>query len=159
VLVIHHEPQGAFGLVLTRRGDTNLATIWQESIHEPCPLDVPLMIGGPLEGPLLAVHANPGCADHEIMPGIYFTRHRDQIAAILAEESLPLRVFSGYSGWGSGQLEAELEDGSWGVTAATADFVFSDEATLWRRVTRRVADERLVEWLGVRDVPEEPWHN
>ncbi len=48
------------------------------------------------------------------------------------------RLFSGYAGWDSGQLEAEIEEGSWYVVPARApDPVSADPEGLWRRVLRR----------------------
>jgi len=47
-------------------------------------------------------------------------------------------VYSGYSGWGPGQLEAELEEGAWIVEPALPDDVFADDPDhLWDRVLRR----------------------
>jgi putative transcriptional regulator len=48
------------------------------------------------------------------------------------------RVYVGYAGWGPGQLDAELEDGSWIVEPARADDVFThDPEGLWSEVLRR----------------------
>ena len=42
-------------------------------------------------------------------------------------------MFAGYSGWGPGQLEAELEEPSWIVVRAEPDDVFAaDPDELWR---------------------------
>ncbi len=49
-----------------------------------------------------------------------------------------VRLFTGYSGWSAGQLDAELAAGAWYVVEATPDDVFcSDPDQLWRRVMRR----------------------
>jgi putative transcriptional regulator len=47
-------------------------------------------------------------------------------------------VFAGYAGWGPGQLERELEEGSWLVEPARPDDVFTAEPEgLWSEVVRR----------------------
>jgi putative transcriptional regulator len=49
-----------------------------------------------------------------------------------------LRLFAGYSGWGAGQLEAELEEPSWIVVDAEPDDAFADDPDrLWRTVLQR----------------------
>jgi putative transcriptional regulator len=51
---------------------------------------------------------------------------------------LRLRLFAGYSGWGAGQLEAELEEPSWIVVDAETDDAFAaDPDELWRTVLHR----------------------
>ena len=48
------------------------------------------------------------------------------------------RVFAGYAGWGAGQLEDELEEGSWIVEPAVPADVFTDvPEQLWSDVLRR----------------------
>jgi putative transcriptional regulator len=50
----------------------------------------------------------------------------------------PCRVFSGYAGWGRGQLEAEIGEQAWFVLDAVADDVFTaDPEGLWSAVLRR----------------------
>jgi putative transcriptional regulator len=52
---------------------------------------------------------------------------------------LRARVFAGYSGWGPGQLERELDESSWIVEPARADDVFTTEPhALWRTVLQRM---------------------
>ena len=49
-----------------------------------------------------------------------------------------MRVFAGYAGWGAGQLEGEVEEGSWYVVSSEAGDAFRDDTSgLWRDVMRR----------------------
>ena len=66
------------------------------------------------------------------------------------------RVFAGHAGWGPGQLEAELEQGSWLIEPALPDDVFHpDPRRLWDDVLRRKG--RGFEVL--RLMPEDPSTN
>ena len=48
------------------------------------------------------------------------------------------RLFSGYAGWGAGQLEQELEDGGWLVVDALALDAFAERPEeLWHDVLQR----------------------
>src|SRR6476620_11464903 len=49
-----------------------------------------------------------------------------------------MRGVAGYAGWGEGQLDVEVEEGSWyGVTGQEADAFRDDPSDLWRDVMRR----------------------
>jgi putative transcriptional regulator len=49
-----------------------------------------------------------------------------------------VRLFSGYSGWGPGQLEAELDEDAWLVLdPRPEDLVIEDADDLWSRVLAR----------------------
>jgi putative transcriptional regulator len=53
------------------------------------------------------------------------------------EGTTSVRIYSGYSGWGAGQLEAEIEEGSWYVVPASPDDPFDRPEGQWSRVLRR----------------------
>ena len=58
--------------------------------------------------------------------------------ALVAAMVGSVRVFRGYAGWGPGQLESEIDSGSWLVLDAEPDDVFAaDPGDLWRDVLRR----------------------
>lgn len=159
VLVVHHEREGAFGLILNRPGEQRLASVWEQAVEEPCPIDLPLLVGGPLEGPLLALHGDADHSELEVVPGVHFARRKDALQWLVNASSQPLLVFAGYSGWGRGQLEGEIDRGDWTLTDATPAFVFGEETSMWRRVSRHAADEALVSSLHIKHVPHAPWHN
>ena len=67
-----------------------------------------------------------------------------------------LRLFVGYSGWGAGQLEAELEAGAWIVADAAPDDAFAAEPrSLWRNVLGR--QRGRTRWLA--NFPDDPAFN
>jgi putative transcriptional regulator len=48
-----------------------------------------------------------------------------------------LRLFVGYSGWAPGQLDAELQQGSWIVADVSEDVVFeASSAEAWKHAVR-----------------------
>ena len=67
-----------------------------------------------------------------------------------------VRVFSGYAGWGAGQLEAEIDEGSWYVVEALpTDVLDPDPERLWRTVLRRQPGELAY----VATFPDDPAMN
>jgi putative transcriptional regulator len=67
-----------------------------------------------------------------------------------------LRIFAGYAGWSPGQLEGEVDSGSWFVVEAEGRDAFTDApAALWQRVLRRQRDHLAF----VATFPEDPEMN
>jgi putative transcriptional regulator len=74
----------------------------------------------------------------------------------LAEEVTRVRVYAGYSGWGEGQLEGELEEDAWFVEPALPGDVFCvDTEALWSHVLERKGGEYRL----VARMPEDPGLN
>ena len=89
-------------------------------------------------------------------PGVYFAADQDAIVQIVTESQGPFRLFVGYSGWAAGQLDDELEAGGWLTEAATRDDVFSDQADLWNRMSRRIGLEILSPTIKNIRIPDDP---
>src|SRR5208337_1315361 len=93
--------------------------------------------GGPVAGPLMAVHSDESFAEHEIMPGVFFAGKEENVLHLMRQTKHPCKVFTGYAGWGPGQIEDEIEQGFWRVVPAAADQIFSKSDTLWEELTRQ----------------------
>lgn len=138
VLIAHHDDEGAVGVVLNDRADVTVSEAIPQ-LSNLVPPDEPLFVGGPVEPQAAVVIADfedPSVAQIIALGTIGF----------LPPESGPevelgirrARVFAGYAGWGSGQLEAEMREGSWIVEPARPDDVFpTDPSRLWDAVLRR----------------------
>lgn len=159
VLIIDHDQDGAFGLVLTRPLNSPLREIWKMIGEPECTLDDSLFWGGPVQSPLIALHMRSELAETRVIEGVYLSTHKEKLEKLVAECSQPLRICSGYSGWGPGQLDGELKAGGWLLTPAAAELVFSPAETLWERAIRLVGDEILGAVLPHVDRPPDPSFN
>jgi len=56
VLLVQHNEEGAMGLVLNRPTETKLCEAWTQVAETDCASDASLNLGGPCEGPLMALH-------------------------------------------------------------------------------------------------------
>jgi putative transcriptional regulator len=142
VLMIEHNEDGALGVVLNRPTELEVDAVlseWSDMAASPAVL----YMGGPVEqNGVLALGRRAG-ADVEV-PG--WTSVLGDVGTVdlhlepheLAGRLSGIRFFAGYSGWGGGQLEGELDESAWLVVPAVADDVFApDPETMWRSVLRR----------------------
>lgn len=156
VLLIHHSEEGAFGVVLNRPAENTVKEIWEKVAEGPCASGQRIHVGGPVSGPLLALHTHQALAEMEIVPGVFFAAQREHLERLLREPDESYRVFLGHAGWAGGQLEKELQQGAWLTTPATAQFVFSEASDLWRRVTQHIGQSILTSALKIKHLPDEP---
>jgi putative transcriptional regulator len=156
VLLVHHDKEGAFGVVLNRPADSTVQDLWEKVGQSPCESEQLVLVGGPVPGPLMAVHSDLSLAETEIIPGVYFAAQRDNLEKLLQQQEHPYRIFVGHSGWGAGQLENELKQGAWLTAPAKPEHVFYDDTDLWKKVRDQVGDSMLVEFLGIEKPPKDP---
>ena len=138
LLIGHHDDEGAVGVILNRASETSVAEA-VPPLSILVPADEPVFLGGPVQPDAAVVVADfvdPSAADFLAFDTIGFLpseTHADVGVAVRRA-----RVFAGYAGWGPGQLEAEMDEGSWVVEPARAGDVFStDPSRLWEDVLRR----------------------
>jgi putative transcriptional regulator len=156
VLLVRHNEDGALGLILNRRTDAGFKETWNKISEVPCQRDSSIFLGGPCEGPLVALHTHEFLLEIEVMPGLYFSAGKEKLETLAAqsdEQSPHVKFFAGYSGWAAGQLESEIKRGSWSVMPATLEHVFAHEDELWLRASRFVADTAWRARLGIKHKP------
>jgi putative transcriptional regulator len=138
VLIAAHDDEGAVGVVLNRSTEFLVADA-VPPLAELAGSRARLFEGGPVQPAqpvLLAELKGSTRADLPVMGNIGFIT--GEIDEALRPSILRARVFAGYSGWGAGQLEEELEEGAWILEPALPEDVFSDEPrSLWRRILER----------------------
>ncbi|MCM2371924.1 YqgE/AlgH family protein [Aporhodopirellula aestuarii] len=219
VFVIRHSGEGAFGVVINRSSSKRFSEVvemssptWQSSHTDVSPSDPgnqtpqspganagqgpfrdQIYIGGPVEGPLLALHEIAGIGDpcgnpDEMTPGApeghdpagtkttlhdhpaepwgsmsiqwsevpaWMTADEDHLRILLRREESRLKFIVGYSGWGSGQLEHELQAGGWLVTRADADSIFDPSDDVWEKLVHRCGHEILKDLRPDLSFPDE----
>jgi len=138
VLVTEHTEDGAAGLVLNHPSPVEVAGAVPQL--EPVVDDGDqVWVGGPVQPEAVLVlgeFLDPDDAAVPLFGSLGFP------SLMEPEEIIPAttrrRVFAGYTGWGVGQLEAELADEDWILEPALADDAFTeDPEELWRDVLRR----------------------
>ena len=144
VLLCHHSvAEGTFGLVLTRRTTSQLGDVLSLPLGEAGPsATLPLYEGGPVQPETLHfVHRRaelPGAT--ALGDDVYWGGDFDLLVSLLdAGRVLPddVRCYGGYSGWSAGQLEQEIERGSWIRQPASAGKVFTLRSdAFWQDILR-----------------------
>lgn len=159
VLIVQHDENGALGLTLNRTSSRTVRQTWQTVGEGDCSRDEPLRLGGPIVGPLMAIHTLASVAERQLLPGVYFSAQPEQLRRVVVDSEVRLLLFSGYSGWGGGQLEEELRTGSWHTLPATPDHLFENVDLLWKTVAQQVANRSVYSKLGIKHVPDDPSWN
>lgn len=150
VLVVEHNEQGAFGVVLNRKADADVL----ELVPDLGPLverGAPLWVGGPVSPDSIVVLGE--FEDADVSAGAV----SDRIGVVdpdAASDVVRARVFVGHSGWGPGQLDQEVEEESWIVADLETDDVFFED-DLWARVVER----RGGDFVLLATMPEDPTQN
>ncbi|MEQ8846192.1 YqgE/AlgH family protein [Botrimarina sp.] len=156
VLLLEHNENGALGVVLNRPTERTVEQVWEAVEFDPCDCQQPLNYGGPVQGPLIALHTSEELSEKQVLPGLYLSMQRATVDPLVRQTKHPFRLYSGNSGWGGGQLEGELNEGSWLTTPAHSDDVFADPTTVWREVTSRIALAVMVPGLDPDRLPNDP---
>ena len=142
VLIGEHNADGALGLVLNRALNVTVQKTLP-TLGDFVPPGELLFQGGPVlpaSPVLLAEFVDPESADILVFGSVGFLV--GEVSGGFDPSVLRARVFAGYSGWGPGQLEAEMAADSWIIEPARADDVFTDAPDLlWSRVLERKGSE------------------
>ncbi len=144
VYMIEHRDRGSLGVVLNRPSEVQVRDVlpsWAPLASQPHAV----FVGGPVEGETaLCLAALRTGEDPSSVRGLVTVRGPVALVDLesdpraLSERLRGLRVFAGYAGWDTGQLDGEIGRGDWIVVPALPDDVLAAQETgLWEHVLRR----------------------
>ena len=151
VLMIAHDEQGAFGLVVNRPSPYALGELI-EGVEDTPAASIAVYVGGPVQqNALFTMHErfdrdDSAAGVNQPAEGVTFepATHtlveylKDEWAALPEAQRPAVRMYVGYSGWGPGQLENELKADSWLVLKASKQVIFDpDPQALWAQALAR----------------------
>jgi len=117
ILIVEHNEAGTTGFVTNKFFGKSLHELIEFNHSKP----FQLMDGGPVDREhLYVLHKRPDLFDggKQLTNGLYLGGDMNQvIQAINTGGANPqeIQLFIGYCGWDKGELEAELEEGSWSL--------------------------------------------
>lgn len=161
ILMVQHDGQGSMGFIINKRVDMNFGSLLY-SVDASMDQDISddiftnrVFFGGPVRvSQLWLIHHQEGAeptgdpealAREEASGDIVFARgwkvsaSAETIQRVALEgPDTPLFPLLGYAGWGGGQLEDEIEDGSWLMCDFDEDLLRHDDpGSLWKTALDR----------------------
>jgi putative transcriptional regulator len=144
IFLCEHKPEGSFGFVLNRLYPLAIGELI--SGLEGCKF--PVYYGGPVQTDTLHfLHRSPGIISGgvEVTDGIYWGGEFNDVLNLIKHDKLSLiniRFYIGYSGWGEGQLDTEMEQKTWVVTDGSKQLVFHrDTEVIWKDALKQKGGE------------------
>lgn len=154
-LVTWHAAEGTIGVLLNRPLEADLGALWGHLWGKSTQnvSNGVVHYGGPLAGPVLALHRRPDLAEVEPAPGIYVAAQLTTLRRLLVVPAAECRWIVGHAAWNGIELEKQIQAGWWYPIPATPDLVFSAADELWSRGVRRAGDLSLAILTGCPPVP------
>ena len=140
VLVCHHDEEGSFGLILNKPA----ANPFEESEEEHPLSGFPFFGGGPVDiTSMFFIHSLTYLPESVLLKdGICWQGDYAALLEAIDENAFRPdngRLLVGYTGWGEGQLVAELEAEDWMVYNGPIDQILTEEpGTMWKNLLQNM---------------------
>lgn len=123
VLLVDHREDGSLGFVVNKPAEVGLGDLFDQigvDRNGSPPPDGPVMLGGPVAPETGWVVFDPSIGEHPDEGVLHIARrlgvsaNREMLEEIARGEGpLSYLMMLGYAGWGPGQLDDEIQEGSW----------------------------------------------
>lgn len=142
VLICDHDKEGSLGFVINRPTDVSILEVMPLFTE----LDSICYEGGPVAKDTLHFLHNygklQGCK--EVLPGLFWSGNFEQLRQCISRRDVKaedIQFFIGYSGWDAGQLDDEIEEGSWILTTESKDDIFLGLGDLWKNTLKNMGGQ------------------
>ncbi len=158
ILLVDHDEDGSFGVVLNRRADPTLGDLL-ERLELPSPTSTKTAAvwwGGPVqpEAGMVLYLEEPELERYEpsmpVAQGLRASWSMDLLRDIAHGRGPTVyALYLGRAGWGPGQLEDELQQGAWIPADLQRSLLFAEEdGELWRDALREIGVDPAAIALG-----------
>jgi putative transcriptional regulator len=149
VLLCKHSHEGAFGLVVNRPLLTSGRLVVNLEPPVKAERDLDVWVGGPMESQRTWILVGDEPDEREgreelrgmrITESLYLSTSPALLRRLLEDEPpARTRLIVGYSGWGAGQLDAELHASAWLMSDVDRDLIFdTPPGRMWETAIRRL---------------------
>lgn len=113
--IVEHNEEGSTGFVTNRPFEKSLNDLIEFNHSKP----FPLMDGGPVDRDhIYVLHKRPDLIDggKQVSNDFYLGGNMDQVMEAINTNAInrtEIQLFIGYCGWDPGELEEEVDEGSW----------------------------------------------
>jgi putative transcriptional regulator len=116
ILIVQHNEKGSLGFVTNKPFGKSLNELIEFKHAKP----FPLMDGGPVDREhLFVLHKRPDLIEggEQVANNLYLGGNMKHVIEQIKSEGAnkEIQLFIGYCGWDVGELEAEIEEGSWTI--------------------------------------------
>lgn len=164
ILIVKDDEDGVVGYCLNNATNEKVGELWAKlgNTESNCEFsetkdESRLQTGGPVFGPLTALHKLKSASENEVVNGIYCSTSGKKVNEVVASQT-PFRIYSGYSGWEKGQLDSEIERGGWHVLDLDEKFIFHTPETeheVWKEASQQI-NQSFYEALGIKHTSSDP---
>ena len=148
IVMLESDENGAWGLTINKRlGTMPIALLIDPSLNtseerkELFKLNVPIFWGGPVDSKeIFVLHSNEYKSESTIKYENVSISRDYKILFDIAKNKGPKKslVIFGYSGWGKGQLEGEMERDHWILSDIDLDITFDEESkSKWNKAIKK----------------------
>ena len=144
VLLAEHNEEGSFGIIMNKPIDNR----FNDVVTDFPDYRGQLFLGGPVSNSsLFFIHTLGQQVENsmKIMDGLYWGGDIEAVRELLLLKQVDtnqIRFCIGYSGWGSNQLEEELQRNSWLVSGLNAKTLMNTEPDkLWELALRKLGND------------------
>ena len=146
VLIIEHDENGAFGMILNKKNH-NMTLRLKDTLG----YDVEIYEGGPVskERLFFIVKGEVITQNYlKIDKDFYLTEDVESVIEAFIDEKLEInqiKVLAGYSGWSAKQLDTEILNKYWTpVETYNIDFTAQNDKSLWKKMMQNLGGQFLI---------------